>query len=65
MSENYDVIDIFLIYSQFGAIRKPESECIVCKSVNLIFSLTVTFSITKTESRTKKFLTQLSHYCFV
>ena len=29
MLENYDVIDIFLIYSQFGAIRKPDSGRIV------------------------------------
>ena len=34
------------------------------KSVKLIFSLMVTFCPTKTESRSKKFLTQLPHYCF-
>ena len=34
------------------------------KSVKLIFSLMVTFCPTKTESRSKKSLTQLSHYCF-
>ena len=33
-------------------------------SVKLIFSLTVTFYLTKTENRTKKSLTQLSYYCF-
>ena len=33
-------------------------------SVKLIFSLTVTFYLTKTENRTKKSLTHLSHYCF-
>ena len=43
---------------QLGS-RNPYSE-----SVKVIFSLTVTFYITKTESRTKKSLTQLSHYCF-
>ena len=31
MSENCDVIDIFPIYNQFGAIWKPNSERIVCK----------------------------------
>ena len=35
MSENYDVIVIFLIYGQFGAIRKSNSRHIVCK--NYIF----------------------------
>ena len=32
MSENYDVITIFPIYGQFGAIRKPYSGRIVCKT---------------------------------
>ena len=31
MSGNYDVIVIFLIFGQFGAIGKPDSGCIVCK----------------------------------
>ena len=31
MSENCDVIVIFPIYGQFGAIRKPDSGRIVCK----------------------------------
>ena len=32
MSANCDVIVIFPIYGQFGAIRKPVSECIVYKT---------------------------------
>ena len=32
MSANCDVIVIFPIYGQFGAIRKPDSECVVCKT---------------------------------
>ena len=31
MSENCDVIAIFLIYGQFGAIRKQDSGRLVCK----------------------------------
>ena len=31
MSKNFDVIVIFSIYGQFGAIRKPDSGRIVCK----------------------------------
>ena len=58
---NYNVIFIFTIYSQFGAIRKPDSGRI---SVQLTFSLTITFYLTKTENRTKTSLTQLPHYCF-
>ena len=32
MSENYDIIVIFLIFGQFGAIRRPDSRQRVCKS---------------------------------
>ena len=37
MSKNCDVIAIFPIYSQFGAIRKPGSGPTVCKT--LIFNI--------------------------
>ena len=32
VSENCDALDIFPVYDQFGAIRKPDSGCIVCKT---------------------------------
>ena len=38
MSENYDAIAVFPIYGQFGAIRNPDSGCIVCKTYILIKS---------------------------
>ena len=38
MSENYDVILIFLIFGQFGAIRKLDSGCIVYKTEMFINS---------------------------
>ena len=38
MVENYDVIVIFLIYGQLGAIRKPNSGCIVNKTYIFINS---------------------------
>ena len=38
MSENCDLIDIFPIYDQFGAIRKPDSGRIVCKTYIFINS---------------------------
>ena len=59
ISGNSVVIIIFPIYGQFGAIEKLDSGRIVCKT-----SLTVAFYLTKTETRTKKSLTQLWHYCF-
>ena len=59
MSENCDVIVIFRIFGQFGAVLIPNTE-----SAKVMFSVIVTFYLTKTEDRTKKSLTQLSHYCF-
>ena len=38
MSKNCDVIVIFPIYGQFGAIRKPDSGRIVCKTYVFINS---------------------------
>ena len=38
MSANSDVIVIFPIYGQFGAIRKPDSGRIVCKTYIFINS---------------------------
>ena len=64
MSENFDVIVIFQIYGQFGTIPKPVSSCMVCNlfiTFSVTFSLTVTFYLGKTENRTEKSLTHLSH----
>ena len=61
MSRNSNVIAIFLIYGQFGAIQKLDSGRIVCKTYIFI---KVNFYLMKTENRTKKHLTQLSDYCF-
>ena len=61
MSENCDVIVIFRVFGQFGAVRIPDFGSRVYKKY---VSVTVTFCRTKTENRTKKPLTQLSHYCF-
>ena len=36
MSTNCDVIVIFPIYGQFGAIRKPDSGRMVCETYNSI-----------------------------
>ena len=54
-------IVIFLIYGQLKAIQKPDSRRIVCKAY--IFNNSNPY-FTKTENRTKKSLTQLSHYYF-
>ena len=38
MSENCVIIAIFSIYGKFGAIRKPDSERIICKTYVFINS---------------------------
>ena len=57
-SANCDVIAIFPIGGQLGAAQKLNF------GRKLKFSLIVTFYLTKSENRTKKSQTQLSHYCF-
>ena len=61
MVSDCDVVVIFLIYGQFGAIGLTDSECMGCKTDIFII---VTFYLTKTENRTKKSLIQHSYYCF-
>ena len=56
-----NVIVIFPIYGQFRAIQKPDFRRRVCKTYIFIKS---NFYLTKTENKTKKFLTQLSHCRF-
>ena len=60
ISENCDVTVIFRIFGKSGVVRRPDSG----HRVNVMLSVTATFCLTKTENRTKKSLTQLSHYCF-
>ena len=58
MSENCVVIAIFPIYGQFGAIWKPYSGRIACKTYVLININLLSY---KTKNGTKKSLTQLSY----
>ena len=56
--ENCDVIVIFLMYGQFRAIWKLDSRCRVCKIYVSVKNNLLS------ENRTKKSLTQLSHFWF-
>ena len=49
----------FIVNLGQSGSRIPDTE-----SIKLRFSLIVTFYLAKTENRTKKSLTQFSHYCF-
>ena len=61
MSVNCEVIVIFSIYGQFGAIRKPGSGRIVCKTYIFINSSFLSY---KNWKQNWKSLTQLPHYSF-
>ena len=50
MSENFDIVVIFRIFGQFGAVQRDTD------SAKLMFSLIVTFCLTKIENRTRKSL---------
>ena len=49
MSVNCDLIVIFPIYGQLGAIRKPDSGRIVCKTYIIINSNLLSYKKLKTE----------------
>ena len=54
LSENCDVIGFFPICSHFGAISKPDSAHIVCKTYILINSNLLSYKNKKLINRTKK-----------
>ena len=61
ISTNCDVFVIFPVYSQFGAIRKPDYGHIICETT---FLSIVTFYLTKSANRTKKaFYQKMLIYC--
>ena len=59
ITQNCDVIVIFRILSQFAAVRRPDTE-----PAKFMFSVIVTFCLTKTVNRNKKSVTQLLQYQF-
>ena len=61
MSENCDII-LTQFFKFMDNLEHSGSRIPDTKSVKLMFSLTVTFYLTKTENKTKTSLTQLSRY---
>ena len=49
----------FLVNLEQSGGRIPDTE-----SAKIMFSVIGTFFLTETENKTKKYLIQLSHYCF-
>ena len=62
MSIICDVIIIFPIYAQFGAICNPDSGGIVCQTY--IFKKNNLWSSQKNENSTNKSPSNFPHYCF-
>ena len=65
MSKNYDVVVIFPLYDQFGAIQKSDSGRMVYETYISINSNLLSYKNEKQNQKTKISLTQLSNYCFV
>ena len=58
------IVSLLSFFRFMANLERSGSRMRDVQSVKLIFSLKVTFYLTKHENRTKKSLTQLSHYCF-
>ena len=69
-SKNFDgdvmskIVTSFSFFQFMANLEQSGSRIPGAWSMELTFSLTITFYLAKTENRTKKSLTQLSHYCF-
>ena len=64
MTSGRQIVTSLSFFGYMANLEQSGSRIPDTRSVRLTFSLTVTFYLTKTEDRTKKYLTQLSYYCF-
>ena len=53
-----------LFFGFLANLEKSGGHIQNTESAKVMFSVTVTFSLTETENKTQKSLTQLSQYCF-
>ena len=58
------VVTLLSFYQFIANLERSGSRVPDAYSVKLMFSLIVTFYLTKNANRAKKSLTELSHYCF-
>ena len=59
-----NIVTSLSIFGFLANLEPPGDRIPDTESAKVMFSVIVTFYLTKTENRTKKSLTQLSHYCF-
>ena len=64
MTSCWIIVTLFLFFGFLANLEPSGGRIPGTESAEVMFSVTITFYLTKTENRTKKFLTQLSHYCF-
>ena len=57
------VVTLLSFYQFMANLERSGSRVPDAYSVKLMFSLIVTFDLTKNANRAKKSLTELSHYC--
>ena len=64
MTSCQKIVMSLLVFRYLANLEQSRGLLPDTQSTKVLFSVLVTFCLTKTESRTKKSLTQLSHYCF-
>ena len=64
MTSCQKIVTSLLFFGFMANLKQSGSRILDTYSVKLTFSLRKLFYLTKTENRTKKSLTQFSHYCF-
>ena len=64
MTSCRQIVALLSSFQFMANLEQSGSQILEPQSVKLTFTITVTFYLAKTESRTKKSPTQLSHYCF-
>ena len=58
------IVTSLLFFGFFANLEQSGDRIPDTESTKVIFSVIVTFVLAKTANRTRKSLTQLSHYCF-
>ena len=58
------IVTSLSFFAFFAILEQSTNRIPDTESAKVMFSVIVTFCLTKIENRTKKSLTMLSHYCF-
>ena len=64
MTSYQKIVTTLSFFRILANLEQSQSQILDREFAKFMFPLTVTFCLTKTENKTKKSLTQLSHCCF-